>query len=496
MPNANAQLTRAEDIHFSQGQDERSTTRKQLHEAVDLWLDQCEPLLDSNWRPISATQLMTTEKRIWSAVLMLGGLIMALILKGIANEEAFQHECNRHFRNQNKGKWKSRNARPVRVQTRFGNWVKLRTSHLYPRKKGRGRPSKKKRGISRSPFLIQMGCDQRVTPFLASEMAREVTEGPSYAAAAERFIRDGFKISKQRLRRITKAFAEKTDALIEGILNGEKESIFPSAEGMLVSIQADGGRVKLSRKKKGRRKKGGKRAGRHTEWREPCLILIKLVDPVTGKAVKIYDATLRSWKQTFRLLESYLRVIEIHKATEIQFICDGARHLWRWDGAIALFQRLELEDRVHFTLDFYHATQRIWAISTLIKSWKDDKARKRWVHTMIGYMRRGQIDRVIDAISTFRRGRNAGLIGKKVQYLIDHRDHLNYAELKEKGLALGSGEVESAMRRVVNLRLKGNAMLWSSEMVEGLLTLRSYLKAGWWEKLAFAVAKEDELCHY
>ena len=51
------------------------------------------------------------------------------------------------------------------------------------------------------------------------------------------------------------------------------------------------------------------------------------------------------------------------------------------------------------------------------------------------------------------------------------------------GLPLGSGAIESAVRRVVNLRLKGNAKYWIEEDAEHMLLLRSYLKTGRFDDL-------------
>ena len=37
----------------------------------------------------------------------------------------------------------------------------------------------------------------------------------------------------------------------------------------------------------------------------------------------------------------------------------------------------------------------------------------------------------------------------------NHLCHMEYAKLKSRGLPIGSGAVESGIRRVINLRLKG-----------------------------------------
>lgn len=47
-----------------------------------------------------------------------------------------------------------------------------------------------------------------------------------------------------------------------------------------------------------------------------------------------------------------------------------------------------------------------------------------------------------------------------------------------KKVPIGSGAVESAVRRIVNMRMKGNARFWLEENGEGMLLMRSYLKAG------------------
>ena len=58
-----------------------------------------------------------------------------------------------------------------------------------------------------------------------------------------------------------------------------------------------------------------------------------------------------------------------------------------------------------------------------------------------------------------------------------------YADFARRGIPLGSGGVESAIRRVVNLRLKGPSIFWRKGNAECMLHLRSYLKAGRWDEL-------------
>jgi hypothetical protein len=69
-------------------------------------------------------------------------------------------------------------------------------------------------------------------------------------------------------------------------------------------------------------------------------------------------------------------------------------------------------------------------------------------------------------------------------YLEKHAQagHMRYGQFRRRGVALGSGAIESAIRRVVNLRLKGKGMLWAVANAETMLVLRSAALSGRWEE--------------
>ena len=70
-------------------------------------------------------------------------------------------------------------------------------------------------------------------------------------------------------------------------------------------------------------------------------------------------------------------------------------------------------------------------------------------------------------------------------YLEKHEDHahLDYARFLRRGLPIGSGAVESAIRRVINLRIKGPGVLWEEENAEAMVVLRAAAPSGRWEEL-------------
>ena len=81
------------------------------------------------------------------------------------------------------------------------------------------------------------------------------------------------------------------------------------------------------------------------------------------------------------------------------------------------------------------------------------------------------------------RGRNAMKIRGKLGYFKRYRDQMLYGTMKANGLGKGSGTVESAIRRIVNLRLKSAGSFWKRDSLDGYVMLRSYLMAGRWDDL-------------
>ena len=81
------------------------------------------------------------------------------------------------------------------------------------------------------------------------------------------------------------------------------------------------------------------------------------------------------------------------------------------------------------------------------------------------------------------RGRHRKAIRKQRDAFIKHQRRMAYAKLIALQLPIGSGAIESAVRRVINLRLKGAGLFWCRASAEAILLLRSYYKAGRWNML-------------
>ena len=50
-------------------------------------------------------------------------------------------------------------------------------------------------------------------------------------------------------------------------------------------------------------------------------------------------------------------------------------------------------------------------------------------------------------------------------------------------MPLGSGAIESTIRRVINLRLKGTSIYWTEENAEAVFQLRAAVVSGRWDEV-------------
>ena len=68
-------------------------------------------------------------------------------------------------------------------------------------------------------------------------------------------------------------------------------------------------------------------------------------------------------------------------------------------------------------------------------------------------------------------------------YYTRNEARMKYQNFKERNIPRGSGAVESAIRRVINMRLKGAGSFWLRDNAQSMILLRSYLKAGRFDDL-------------
>src|SRR3989442_11791356 len=79
------------------------------------------------------------------------------------------------------------------------------------------------------------------------------------------------------------------------------------------------------------------------------------------------------------------------------------------------------------------------------------------------------------ALATTRRGK---AITRALRYMEAHAHRMRYATLEARKLSIGSGQVESAVRRVINLGFQAPRAFLAERTRSGLIVLQAAFKAG------------------
>ena len=191
------------------------------------------------------------------------------------------------------------------------------------------------------------------------------------------------------------------------------------------------------------------------------------------------------------LLCDYLGRLGAGQAANIRFVADAAA--WIWKPVPWMIDRLGLAaERVLQLIDFYHAVEHLGKAAAGCARWSAAQ-RRRWVTTQRRELLAGRIDAVIEALKGLSQGRPA--VRTEYRDFLRHRDRMADAQLRALALPIGSGAIESAVRRVVNLRLKGASIYWREESAEAMLMLRAFYKAGRWHLLKDMALCPEAACY-
>jgi hypothetical protein len=266
--------------------------------------------------------------------------------------------------------------------------------------------------------------------------------------------------------------------------------LLPGAQlaGQRVAAMIDGGRTRVRtviRKQKGRGQGKKQRRRYRAEWREPKRLIVFEVDG-QGRLKKgtrpWIDGPFAGPDEAMELLAFHRHRLGAGSAEVVTFVADGAP--WVWERLHWVEQRVGLRaGQVVRVLDWCHAVHNLsLALEALGLT---EAERHRRYGEMRGWLRQGWHGLVLSDLETL--GEAAGwpaALEQPLGYLTKHAaaGHLEYKRLRRRGLPQGSGAVESAIRRVINLRLKGPGLMWHAGNAEGALALRAAAVTERWEE--------------
>ena len=152
------------------------------------------------------------------------------------------------------------------------------------------------------------------------------------------------------------------------------------------------------------------------------------------------------------------------------------------DGGIGLRERIEgALDVDPYVLDQRHCRSHLVDTATEMEVADPEQHARSWMETLS----RGDVDLVLAELD--RHSADATSPGaERARQLRNHltrfRDVVAYDNFVDRGMVVGSGEVESGHRHVTQRRLKIAGAWWTEENMDRIAALRCVRANGWWDE--------------
>lgn len=213
--------------------------------------------------------------------------------------------------------------------------------------------------------------------------------------------------------------------------------------------------------------------GQHRE------VKVGVVRPEVGAATGGVAQGASSYVASFAPAEPFGQrlVLEAHRrgleaAAEVVVLGDGAEWIWQlaaehFPGATCI-------------VDWYHASERIWALGRARHG--DGTAKTRtWVGRQLARLAEGEVKALVAAWRRLRcAGQAAAVRDEEVRYFTNQAARMAYARYRARGLDIGSGMVEGGAKALIGAREKGPGMRWGVPGAQAVANVRVLLFNDQW----------------
>jgi hypothetical protein len=360
---------------------------------------------------------------------------------------------------------------------------------LYCAPRGRNGKGRGPEGTGLYPELATYRISEGSSPNVQDEVGRTVGLLPIEQARVE-LARHGLELDEKAVRRIASELGAQMLATRTRDLLRFRAGELPAGTefaGKRIVVGIDGGRVRVRTVSEKIRIKGkNKRKKFRIEWREPKVVILFETDE-KGRMVKgsrpVIDGTLQGPDALIELVAFHLHRLGAATAKLVSFAADGAPWIWaRLDWVIA---EVNLDPaRVVEVLDWchgvHHLSLALAALNLPAEERQDDYRRLR------SLLKKGESKAVLAELEEKAAYQpEDSPVWREIRYLRKHSEagRLRYKCFRFRGVPLGSGAIESTIRRVINLRLKGNSIYWTEDNAEAVFQLRAAVVSGRWEEI-------------
>ncbi len=254
--------------------------------------------------------------------------------------------------------------------------------------------------------------------------------------------------------------------VLERLPRGGVEELIGELDGSMLPMVSIAARGDKSTSADGRKR-------RQLNWREARLSLVREPEKVNGR----YAATLGGPSQAGELFVDSVIRAGGGRRTRVHCVADGAPWI-----ANQIKQRLGAQ--ANYLIDFYHLSEYLSAAAEVVAG-----ANKReWLRTQQQRMKANEVGAVLHELRAAKplaqptKGTlEADPVQACRQYVENRLSYFDYAGALKRDLPIGSGEVESGHRSVIQARLKLSGAWWKEETAESMLALRTLRANDEWE---------------
>jgi hypothetical protein len=200
---------------------------------------------------------------------------------------------------------------------------------------------------------------------------------------------------------------------------------------------------------------------RQVGWREARLSLARRPESVTAH----YRATLGGVSEAGEQLKACFVEAGGGKVTRLHCVGDAAP--WIINQVEQRFG-----EAASYLIDFFHVSEYLSAAGEEIAGEKKGE----WLKAQQEKMKDNRASEVIELLrqaeSSQKKEESDSAVRVCQRYLSNHEQYFDYKRALERGLPIGSGEVEGGHRWVIQKRLKLSGAWWKEENAEKMLALR------------------------
>jgi hypothetical protein len=225
---------------------------------------------------------------------------------------------------------------------------------------------------------------------------------------------------------------------------------------------------------------GDKRKHKTLHWQEARLALVHAHGSVTPKFAATFGGSV---EESGHALRACAVAAGFGTNTQLHGVGDGAE--WIAEQFTTAFG-----PQGSYLVDFYHVCDYLAAAAPTCAP----VAPHAWLETQKQHLKNNGVAEVLTQLQPYVEAEavdnDHAPVRACVRYLSNRRQLLDYKEAIEKGLPIGSGEIESAHRYIIQQRLKVPGAWWKADNVEPMLMLRVVRANGdwdqYWQQLAAA----------